>query len=794
MKHAILIIFVLVIKFGYGQVNDKLHPKSIDFEVLESTILEKVNKLRDSLSLSKLTKDKILNKAALDHSDYQNQFKKLTHDQKRFRKESPFDRVLYYGGSHSTVGENVAFSYINKSVKLKNGQVEKNNTIESIAESLFQGWKHSPGHYANMINEDYFTTGINFSIDEKSNKIYATQVFGGKPYYPPKGVEIPKDAYGIEEGSKKLCDKIETYKYGSEFFANYLIQEGRDIYIYFHDLNYFKQILSGINDAIAIDVIEREQLPCDKPNIFHGNAVHDGVMLQPTYYYELYKNNKATQPNYLYSYLGTIPDEIKGEFQINTLMIKSNKLCFNSYPVSVPSKPIPLFKFIPLVDTIIDSEINPDTLDIKMDFKVPFERGEFNFTSREFKEMYNKIKGYKKFIKKIDVQTYSSVEGTTQQNIYLQEQRAKAIVSQIKKADLPSNVIMNVTSEENWKMFYEQVKKGDLDFLEDKTKEEVKAFFTNKNNLLLYDYALTEQRTASVTVYIEGIIDANKTNDLYDLSLAYQNKIKKKQSQQARAVMKKVISNANWKEDFPFEIFYAGLNDPGHQNLVTVNNQVALLLTIDWFTISNEEHNALETIVDANKNYFPLKYNMYCHLIKHMFYTQDSLVTPSKLLQEIKKLKIIDGWDKYKNQLTEEDYNRLILNYHLGALKLYRQNRNYEKVNESLQVIKEYFVKANMTLEEANKMALFFNEYYRFDWSIEILKPYIDEGDADEESIFTFVQTATLLRDEFPNDDYWKYMNMAQNKNKKRFCEWLNKDFQLLRYKGIKKVYCEVCE
>lgn len=48
----------------------KIHASTIDAVALENLVLQKVNKLRDSLTLKTLVKDNILNKAALDQSDY----------------------------------------------------------------------------------------------------------------------------------------------------------------------------------------------------------------------------------------------------------------------------------------------------------------------------------------------------------------------------------------------------------------------------------------------------------------------------------------------------------------------------------------------------------------------------------------------------------------------------------------------------------------------------------------------------------------------------------------------------
>ena len=794
-KLILLLIFILAIGTVFSQIeNQSIHVKSIDFSKLEQLVLGKVNELRDSLKLHSLEKDEILNKAALDQSDYIARIKKLSHNQQTWNKKTPYYRVSYYGGTHSNVGENIAFTHFNKRSKNKEGKkIIENNTLESIAESLFQGWKNSSGHYANMIHPDYFTTGINFSVNKKSKRIYATQVFGGKPYFPPLGVTNPKNAFGIEKGSDKLCNKYEAFKYGSEFFANYIVVKDGELYLYFHDLKYFKRILNGVNDAISVDIIERKQLTCGKPNVFHGSPVHDGVMLKPLYHYELYKNNLATQDNYLISHLGTIPKGMKGELQFNTTLIKKNKFCFSSYPVTVPSDQIPMFPFVPLFD-ITETKIEKDTIDLSFNFEIPFNRGKVNYGSRAFKTLYNRLKGYKKYITSIEVETFSSIEGSTSKNIQLQNQRLKSIISRIKNAGFSSSVLITGKSKENWDLFYKQIENTEYAYLKDKSKKEIKLFLTDKNNLYSLDKMLLKQRTAKVSVKINGIIDVNKSNDLFDISLSYHNKLQKKQMEQANSVISKALKTFDIHSGFPFDIFYSDSIKRRKNNLSVYNNQLAILMNVNWFMINKKESINIKKFIFKNKDYIPLKFNYYCHLIKYMHRTENVLLSPDILLKNIKSLREDKNWILYEKQLTEENYNRLIINYHLAALKYHRRIRKYDKIDTSLEVIKEYFNKANMTVEESTKMALFFNEYYRFDWSIEILRPYLKGNNLNEEAIFTFVQTASLLRNEFSEEDYLIYMTKAKNTNKTRFCSWINTDFQLMRYKNIKRIYCEYCK
>lgn len=76
--------------------------------------------------------------------------------------QSPWDRMCNFGYCHNTwKGENIAAGYV-------------------TAEAVFQGWKDSPGHNANMLGEHYVVMGIARVLTEGSSfGYYWTNDFGG---------------------------------------------------------------------------------------------------------------------------------------------------------------------------------------------------------------------------------------------------------------------------------------------------------------------------------------------------------------------------------------------------------------------------------------------------------------------------------------------------------------------------------------------------------------------------------------------------------------------------------------
>ncbi|OJG24865.1 hypothetical protein RR47_GL002221 [Enterococcus columbae DSM 7374 = ATCC 51263] len=121
---------------------------------------EILNRYRVSLNLSPLTVDVYLFDAAQVRSyDLHKFFEHLRPDGTQFWTALGNDRVHF-----NTVGENIEYawgSYYNRS-------------IQQTAQDMFDGWKNSPNHHQNMIN-NWHSFGIGLVVDTK-NKALASSL------------------------------------------------------------------------------------------------------------------------------------------------------------------------------------------------------------------------------------------------------------------------------------------------------------------------------------------------------------------------------------------------------------------------------------------------------------------------------------------------------------------------------------------------------------------------------------------------------------------------------------------
>lgn len=147
---------------------------TIDTNLLKTKLHQLVNEERSNNDRKLLGLDAHLKKAADDHAKYIAKAQTLSHEQAVAKKETPKERVYFYGGnSFVLVGENLLFTGIKD-------KIYSETDLDGLALKMFHLWKKSPNHLKNILNHQYFYTEIGFSIDWENKKIYAVQLFGAK--------------------------------------------------------------------------------------------------------------------------------------------------------------------------------------------------------------------------------------------------------------------------------------------------------------------------------------------------------------------------------------------------------------------------------------------------------------------------------------------------------------------------------------------------------------------------------------------------------------------------------------
>ncbi len=143
------------------------------YTTFEKSSLDKVNALRaaEGQGAGPLTLNEKLTMAARKYSRYMRDNLWFNHMDKEGRN---FDaRVTAEAYNWQTVGENIGV------IKSNMDDVKVN---EETVQFMFNGWKNSPAHYANMIMKDFKEIGIGYSAGPTADAELPFQLYGSQEF------------------------------------------------------------------------------------------------------------------------------------------------------------------------------------------------------------------------------------------------------------------------------------------------------------------------------------------------------------------------------------------------------------------------------------------------------------------------------------------------------------------------------------------------------------------------------------------------------------------------------------
>lgn len=736
------------------------------------------------MKLDVLSEDKILSKAATDQAIYQKENHFVGHEQKTKGKQKPQNRVFFYHGTHDFVGENCIKiplktffrpSYNKKGIEVK--------TYSEAAEALFLGWKNSPPHYKNLIDRDYDVFGLGFSFDPDSNYLYCTQVFAAKQFI--FGIEMlsPPEAYGVKEALPQSCNMFSSDQ-ARKATKTFQIVLGEDsIYVRSEEADLLKRFFSNPSDAIYFDLVLRKQFVCEKNNLLHGSPIHDGKMLPPVLFKDIFKRNRTKDTKNLYASVCATPKLLKDKnVRLNFGFVKNGFSCSYTYLVSAPENNLNMLDLYPKWIYQPEKEIQTDTFNGNLSFTIPFERGQVMLGEKKVTQLKEKLEIYKPFITYVNLQTFSSIEGNSQANLKLQEQRAANIMSIVKNYYTDSLAITTQATE-NWTDFFAMVENSEFDYLKDLPKEKIKEKLRSKALLDSLDFLLSLSRSAQLTVGLKATI-TNESNP-YLILAAYKKSVELGDSLKAFNNQNKLLEhvtklNFESRDMLPVQIPLT------KKFLPHLTNYLAVSIKDNEMLYSNYARNLAVDASKIDQNYLPVKFNLCIITLKYMLEFNDTIMPPLELEAKMNEC--------FKLGTAEDSIlvNHMWLNYSILSVYTNWQRHLYQNIDKHLKNIKKYYPGANINDNEAIQLGLLFNMYSRHDWTCELLYPYLKTKAKNEDLLFLYNQTYACNINGSINDEEWaKYLKRARKMNPDRFHKWIdNENFQLLRYDIIKKEFC----
>jgi uncharacterized protein YkwD len=145
-----------------GQVSAE-RPSDLSSKVA-GMIVPLTNQFRQSENLPAVKPNSNLTDAAQYFANFMAKTDKYGH---RADGKQPADRAGKYGYEYCLVAENIAYLYSSEDF-----------TGDELAKRFVEGWKNSPGHRKNMLDNAVLETGVGIAQSEKTGHWYAVQMFG----------------------------------------------------------------------------------------------------------------------------------------------------------------------------------------------------------------------------------------------------------------------------------------------------------------------------------------------------------------------------------------------------------------------------------------------------------------------------------------------------------------------------------------------------------------------------------------------------------------------------------------
>ena len=128
------------------------------------------------------------------------------------------------------------------------------------------------------------------------------------------------------------------------------------------------------------------------------------------------------------------------------------------------------------------------------------------------------------------------------------------------------------------------------------------------------------------------------------------------------------------------------------------------------------------------------------------------------------------------------------LNYYTGLGWLQSINNGVDK--KILKEVQKRYAHDTLDAEKAYRLGLYFNETRSCDETIKLIRPFMKPGIETEDLVFLFAWTAMHTPELVSEDEWLGWMEKAASLNPERWHRKVDRDWQLLRWERLKRLYC----
>lgn len=780
-------------RFMEGDVysDEPINPKAFNEKLFQDVMLYKVNTYMDSLELEGFEQHDFFMKPAREHAIIMAENEKASLEGKG-AYTTVRDRLLAAGGTG--VGNEVIGRI---TVKVSNEYI----SYDALADQVLQRWVD--GKYSKILfSQRYFFAGVSGRLDEKEKKCFVSMYVGNYASIKPTGdpgsqlvVPVTTKKYGLKPYDERACKKV--HRKMPNFFdlqEGLEINDNGEIVFKFNDLKKFRRFLKGKKDALAVDIIQKEQFNnCRGQNIADYTTVNIGYMTKRQWSKKIYKKNIAAgegrrnKVTKLEVILGELPLEFRPEdVELNLMIIKDKHVCYNIPQTFVDRE---IYDFVPEIgiipDTIVidGTEYAPTATSTELKFRIPFEQGKYNYESGDMIPVLNALNEPDFIINQIFISAYSSLEGTQRENEVLQRKRAQSIVGALEE-NQNASIVDSIVTAPNFDALKADAKGTIFEDVCEMTLEEAIPYVNS--NATELEFLLENHRYADVVVWVTYDIDGDKEQryvvDQFNKAVAA-NQLDKALSIQ-KYILKRVV------EGRYNETAVSDMRIPQGRDYVGLNMNKIWLTKYVFNDPLNEDYeekiNDLKTLDETN---IYVDYNDVLCEIELTNLDDEKIRT--KLQQRIDKI--------YNTPINVDLVDLLNIELQYQVMDLYADSLGYEHplVLQSLTKIKEIISFEEITWANSLKLASIFINHGDYDYAIRLLEPWIHDKNVPFVLLTTYATVCSKVHYKVHSNNFYYALEQIQKTDPDFFCDLFAGDklsVQTFVNTRVKKLWCDACK
>jgi hypothetical protein len=698
------------------------------------------------------------------------------HDQRDKSKRFVDDRLVYFGGKHEVVFENILVIDLRQLLIKSKGRL----TYFKLSKAIHTKIKSNNSYLNNMINDKASVVANSFEI--KDGFLYVCQVLASSQFDDKYTYQRGEDLSIKNKEQCFSCKRVQK-KINSDkgYIGWYSVSNDS---IYYHNLkNYYhgKRKKNNIRKVfsrkgtIAIDVIHHEQISCLGEPSYDRSLYNDGYYINSVSKSSL-EQDMNPSPNLYKIYVGQLPAFVDTFYQVDLNYTKQKRPCMNNSIIYVNPDYLEPKEYFTLPRPTIQKSKELIIYDSAM-VTIPFKRGKTHEDTLIFSSLLkvlDSVSEKKYTITKIYYTGVASIEGDEKSNLKLIKRRG-TIIKQYLSGYYP-NIEFENSFFENFQDFRDGASLIGYPEVAEMNDEQLRAWVNKNKDVPKVSELLNTTRQSVVTVNFKDVIPIENEN--YSMSVKHiQDLIEDNNSKDAN-LFYQVLAHNCMEGDSTILDSLLNLNIPENSDFKTLNwSDFVFRLNMTEDVVDEDRLNKLHDIGSIPSTVKFLEYR----LLFNVFYSND-------------KLKTNDFGDVIKSTKRKGDIAWL------EALDMISGVQNYRYESSMVAPILIQSVLQN----KFDVYKTYFVCQYLIQWGY-INEPYLLLSKfARQKKLFPklykqYIKLGYFLQ-LFEDKKEWKKIKIAINNlsasHPEEFCDlfkWNQMGVRALEKKEIANKFCEVC-